>query len=219
MIVAAIGAKALYLLFAWLIITIICQYLSERKGYGMRWGLATGMIMPPGVIVWFAIRAKPESDWVVTRTRFDLFVDRLGSYVVDYLILAVPALLVGLFAGPVGFSIVFFLAGIVYYTVMEGGPKGQTVGKMAVNLRVVDADSGQPGIGYGRALVRDLVRIVSALVLYLGYLWMLWDSESQTWHDKAAKAQVRPLFGEMPTTSLNPPNPADDLAPNTPAPA
>jgi hypothetical protein len=65
MILAAIGAKALYLLFAWLAITIVCQYLSERKGYGTRWGLATGLILPPGVLVWLVIPPKPESDWRV----------------------------------------------------------------------------------------------------------------------------------------------------------
>ena len=65
MILAVIGAKALYLLFAWLAITIVCQYLSERKGYGMRWGLATGLIFPPGVIVWLVIPPNPESDWKV----------------------------------------------------------------------------------------------------------------------------------------------------------
>ena len=62
---AAIGAAALYALFAWLIITIICQYLSHRKGYGERWGLATGLIFPPGVLAWLVIPAKPESDWKV----------------------------------------------------------------------------------------------------------------------------------------------------------
>jgi uncharacterized RDD family membrane protein YckC len=29
-------------------------------------------------------------------------------------------------------------------------------------------------------------------VFLLGYLWMLWDSEKQTWHDKAANAVVVP---------------------------
>lgn len=63
MIIAVIGVAALYALFIWLIITIICQYLSHRKGYGERWGLATGLIFPPGVLVWLFIPAKPESDW------------------------------------------------------------------------------------------------------------------------------------------------------------
>ena len=65
MIVAAVGVAALYMLIGWLANTILCQYLSERKGYGMRWGLATGLIFPPGVIVWLFIPAKPDSDWKV----------------------------------------------------------------------------------------------------------------------------------------------------------
>ena len=61
--VAALGVAALYALFAWLAITIVCQYLSSRKGYGERWGLATGLIFPPGVLVWLLMPARPESDW------------------------------------------------------------------------------------------------------------------------------------------------------------
>ena len=65
MTLAAVGVAALYMLFGWLIITIICQYLSQRKGYGERWGLATGLIFPPGVLIWLLMPAKPESDWKV----------------------------------------------------------------------------------------------------------------------------------------------------------
>jgi uncharacterized RDD family membrane protein YckC len=36
------------------------------------------------------------------------------------------------------------------------------------------------------------VSIVSAIVFLLGYLWMLWDPEKQTWHDKAAGSVVVP---------------------------
>jgi uncharacterized RDD family membrane protein YckC len=79
-----------------------------------------------------------------------------------------------------------------YYTYFEGGPRGQTVGKMALGIRVISLDSGGP-IGYGRAFVRQLVKIVSAFVILLGYLWMLWDREKQTWHDKAAGSVVVPV--------------------------
>ncbi|HEV2813194.1 MAG TPA: hypothetical protein VGW10_08090 [Solirubrobacteraceae bacterium] len=64
-VLGVIGTLALWLLFGWLAITILCQYLSERKGYGQRWGLATGLIFPPGVLAWLVIPAKPESDWKV----------------------------------------------------------------------------------------------------------------------------------------------------------
>ena len=62
---AVIGTLALWLLFGWLTITIVCQYLAERKGYGQRWGLATGLIFPPGVLAWLFVPPRPNSDWKV----------------------------------------------------------------------------------------------------------------------------------------------------------
>ena len=60
------GAAALYLTFAWLASAITCAYLSQRKGYGERPGLASGLILPViSVIVWALVPAKPESDWKV----------------------------------------------------------------------------------------------------------------------------------------------------------
>ncbi len=41
--------------------------------------------------------------------------------------------------------------------------------------------------------MRQLVKIVSAAVLFLGYFWMLWDKEKQCWHDKAARDVVVPV--------------------------
>ena len=66
MVLAVIGAQALYLLFIWLISAIVASYLSGRKGYGERAGLASGLILPIiSVIVWAVWPAKDESDWKV----------------------------------------------------------------------------------------------------------------------------------------------------------
>jgi hypothetical protein len=66
MIVAAIteGALVLLWLYVWLISTIIATYLSERKGYGDRPGLACGLILSAiGALIWLVVPAKPESKW------------------------------------------------------------------------------------------------------------------------------------------------------------
>jgi fucose permease len=66
MVIALIGAKALYLLFAWLASAIIASYLSGRKGYGEKVGLASGLILSAvGIVVWLVWPAKPDSDWKV----------------------------------------------------------------------------------------------------------------------------------------------------------
>jgi uncharacterized RDD family membrane protein YckC len=80
----------------------------------------------------------------------------------------------------------------VYFTAFVGAERGQTLGQMVLGIRVVGLDS-DGSIGYGRAFLRWLVSIVSAIVLLLGYLWMLWDKEKQCWHDKAANDVVVPV--------------------------
>jgi hypothetical protein len=61
---AAIGAKALYLLYAWLASCIAASYLSDRKGYGEKAGLGTGMVLSVlGVIIWLLWPARPDSRW------------------------------------------------------------------------------------------------------------------------------------------------------------
>jgi uncharacterized RDD family membrane protein YckC len=83
------------------------------------------------------------------------------------------------------------LLSLAYFTYLEGSPSGQTVGKKAMGIRVIDF-SGGGSIGHGRAFVRWIGRFVSAIVCLLGYFWMLWDKEKQTWHDKFANAVVVP---------------------------
>lgn len=79
-----------------------------------------------------------------------------------------------------------------YFTAFVGAERGQTLGQMTLGIRVLGLDNGA-SIGYGRAFLRWVMSIVSAIVLLLGYLWMLWDKEKQCWHDKAANAVVVPV--------------------------
>ncbi len=68
--------------------------------------------------------------------------------------------------------------------------RGQTWGCKIVGIKVIGETSGEP-IGFGRALGRQLfASFISAQVLYLGYLWMLWDDKKQTWQDKVVGSIV-----------------------------
>ena len=59
-----IGATALWLMYAWLLAAIVASYLSGRKGYSERAGLAAGLVLHViGVIIWLVIPAKPHSKW------------------------------------------------------------------------------------------------------------------------------------------------------------
>ena len=63
-VIAAIGAKALYLLYGWLASAIIASYLSERKGYSSKLGLAAGMLLSVvGVLIFLVWPARRDSRW------------------------------------------------------------------------------------------------------------------------------------------------------------
>jgi hypothetical protein len=63
-IIADIGALALYLLFAWLASAIVASYLSGRKGYGEKVGIASGLLLSViGVIAWLVVPAREGSSW------------------------------------------------------------------------------------------------------------------------------------------------------------
>jgi hypothetical protein len=65
-VVAIIGAKALYLTYAWLASAIVASYLSDRKGYGEKPGLASGLLLNViGVVLWLVWPARPDSRWKI----------------------------------------------------------------------------------------------------------------------------------------------------------
>ncbi|BDT91338.1 hypothetical protein IFM12275_13140 [Nocardia sputorum] len=70
------------------------------------------------------------------------------------------------------------------------GRTGQSLGKQAVGLRLVDARSGAP-VGVGRAFVRQVAHVTDALPFCLGYLWPLWDARGQTFADKLCGTVVQ----------------------------
>jgi uncharacterized RDD family membrane protein YckC len=144
------------------------------------------------------------------------FGQRLVAYIIDGLILAlfsIPAIVV-LFAGPKGdirrctindeprlcrypsggtvaIAVILGIAAIVVFVYLYGkkAGAGQSWGLKAMNIRLVDQRTGAP-IGTGRAIGRYFARYLSAVVCYLGFLWMLWDKDRQTWHDKLVQSVV-----------------------------
>ena len=61
---AVIGSTALWLTYLWLASAIVASYLSARKGYGEKLGLAFGLLLSVvGAIVWLLWPPKPDSRW------------------------------------------------------------------------------------------------------------------------------------------------------------
>ena len=91
---------------------------------------------------------------------------RLGAAIIDGLITGIVSGILYVALKTAGYALGLILT-ITYFTYFEGGLTGQTFGKKAMGIRVIDFSTGGP-IGYGRAFIRYIGRIVSALIIYIG---------------------------------------------------
>lgn len=117
---------------------------------------------------------------------------RFAGWFIDGIILFVVEIVLRVVLGRGGGSALSLVVSIAYFTLFVGAARGQTPGMSALGIRVISFD-GSGSIGYGRAFIRWIVGILSAIPLFLGYFWMLWDKEKQCWHDKLASDVVVPV--------------------------
>lgn len=126
---------------------------------------------------------------------------RFAACLIDILIISAAAsvfrfgLSLPMLAGSGGFGITGMIwssiAGFLpwLYWWLLTGLRGQTLGKMILNIKVVNRQGNKPGLGY--AALREIIgKTVSFLVLFLGFLWIAWDKDKRGWHDKIAGTYV-----------------------------
>jgi len=94
----------------------------------------------------------------------------------------------GTIALAVGLAVIAFVLTLLYWGTFEG-KRTQSMGKKALGIRTVDANSAQ-AIGMGRGIGRYFARILSSFFCGLGYLWAAWDPQKQCWHDKIVSTVV-----------------------------
>ena len=115
---------------------------------------------------------------------------RLAAFIVDGVVLgAVLGLLdaIGVVergSGNVPVDIVQVVLSVVYFVALTAA-FGQTIGKMALGIKVVDAEGDSPPMT--AVLMRETVgKAVSAMVIMVGFIVILFDGKRQGWHDKIA---------------------------------
>ena len=135
--------------------------------------------------------AQPASS-VVAGADYAGFWQRFLAELIDGIIVVfvggVPGLIIGLLADSIALGYATYLVVYVLYFAWGNG-SGGTWGKQIIGIRVVSRKSGGD-IGFGAGLVRVVVWWIGSIPFYLGWLWMLWDSQKQTWHDKAVGSIV-----------------------------
>jgi uncharacterized RDD family membrane protein YckC len=115
------------------------------------------------------------------------FWERFLAAFIDGLILTIPNLFFRQVIGRPGIILSITIAWL-YHAIQESGNKQATIGKRAMSLNVTDTDRQR--INFGQATVRHFGKIISTIILFIGYFMMLWDDRKQTLHDKMANALV-----------------------------
>lgn len=128
---------------------------------------------------------------------------RLGARLLDGVLVAVAATVLVVVMGVVFadaavifLSVIAAAAAALCYEVTLTAVKGQTLGKMALRIKVVRQDNGLIP-GWGKSLGRWIIPtalgaipVIGWILALLVYLWLLWDPLRQGLHDKAVKTLV-----------------------------
>lgn len=141
------------------------------------------------------LEGKPAGFWM-----------RYAALGIDWQLLALPVALFGILAAvmmplmmavrlpasaaaAVGLTIALFLLGfVVAYSVWMHGKWGQTLGKMALGMKVARTDGS--ALGYGGAFLRWIGSVLSALILMIGYIMAGVRSDKRSLHDLIAGSRV-----------------------------
>ncbi len=144
-----------------------------------------------------------EADYLSLDGRVAGFVSRASAFAIDAVLVTVTLGLIGLvivsitdlfdrfLPRDVRFDAIYLIAIpflVAIYYVGMWTLAGATVGKWILGLRVVRADGYPPT--FLRSLIRFIGYFLSAIVFFLGFLWVLVDEEHRAWHDDLAGTWV-----------------------------
>ena len=105
---------------------------------------------------------------------------RVGAYIIDVILLGIVGAILSLVLGAAG----PWVGGTIFsvYFIALWGTTGQTIGMMLLGLNVVrDADGGK--ITWGKAVLRFVGLFVAFACVYIGVIWVAFDSRKRGWHD------------------------------------
>jgi uncharacterized RDD family membrane protein YckC len=120
----------------------------------------------------------------------DAIITMIGGFAIGYMFGIVmvaggthdPAVLKGMG------SILGLILGWIYFAVMESSPTQGTLGKIALGIKVTDLKGSK--IGLGKATGRYFGKIISALILLIGYIMVAFTQKKQGLHDIMAGCLV-----------------------------
>lgn len=94
----------------------------------------------------------------------------------------------GIVGSVIGLILVIVLLGWLYFAIMESSKTQGTLGKMALGLKVTDLEGNR--VSFGRATGRYFGKIISGMIMYIGYIIAGFTEKKQALHDIMAYCLV-----------------------------
>lgn len=128
-------------------------------------GKRAGAIIIDGLIL-------SMGNWLIDRVALEFVANVLGSWERASFILALLELVIGW----------------LYFVLLETSQKQATLGKMLVEIKVTDINGNR--LGFGQATGRYFSKMISMIILGVGFLFPLWTPRKQALHDIIAGTLV-----------------------------
>jgi uncharacterized RDD family membrane protein YckC len=90
--------------------------------------------------------------------------------------------------GMIGLSLLINLVIGVTYDVWFVSQKGGTMGKLALGLQIIRLDGSR--LSVGQAFGRYFAKLLSAIILYIGFIMAAFDPEKRALHDRLVNSLV-----------------------------
>lgn len=85
-------------------------------------------------------------------------------------------------------SVISIIISWVYFSGLESSPLQATIGKLAVGIYVTDLEGNR--ISFGKATGRHFAKIISGLIIGIGYIMAGFTATKQALHDQIANCLV-----------------------------
>jgi uncharacterized RDD family membrane protein YckC len=113
---------------------------------------------------------------------------RFGAAFIDGILVSIVSAILRVLLNEIVAELISLVGYYVYFAWMESSDYQGTVGKLAIGIKVTDLEGNK--ISFGRALGRNLAKLLSALILLIGYIMAAFTERKQALHDIIASTLV-----------------------------
>ena len=99
-----------------------------------------------------------------------------------------PESIIPFIMGMFGFIAIILIGQVIYFAYFESSAKQATLGKQIVGIYVTDMNGER--ISFANALGRFFAKILSGMIMYVGYIMILFTEKNQGLHDMIASTLV-----------------------------